>query len=202
MAALNRLRETTAYSTIRFDLGRVDTYHTRPMSEAWSQLRDIDRLVRRPGRCRFRDPAERVSATARAARQRSRRTVQRAWRSSAAKPGSRWRSSRCRAACSSSASAAWRRCASRWMAARRSRWSPRKPRRIACRRNSSRCAPRKVASGCATWSRKKCCWRCRSCRCMRIRPNARRQRRWQRRRRSRPRPRRVCRDRLNGWASC
>lgn len=28
-----------------FDLGRVDTYHTRPMSEGWSKLLDIDPLA-------------------------------------------------------------------------------------------------------------------------------------------------------------
>ncbi len=67
MAAIESPTRNNGLQQIRFDLGRVDTYHTRPMSEAWSQLRDVDRLSDGRVDIDFVDPAERISAASGAA---------------------------------------------------------------------------------------------------------------------------------------
>ena len=79
---------------IGFDLAGVDTYHTRPMSEPWSQLSDVDRLGRQASRRRLRDPAGSVAESARANRGRQ-AARSAASRISVAKPASAWPSSRC-----------------------------------------------------------------------------------------------------------
>src|SRR5262245_14295733 len=43
-----------------FDLPGVDTYHTRPMSEPWSQLSDVDRLADRQADVAFEIPLEQM----------------------------------------------------------------------------------------------------------------------------------------------
>src|SRR4051812_33074544 len=45
---------------IRFDLQGVDTYHTRPMSEPWSQLTDVDRLADRQTEVAFEIPVDQM----------------------------------------------------------------------------------------------------------------------------------------------
>jgi uncharacterized protein len=45
---------------MRFDLGRVATYHTRPMSEPWSQLSDVDRLADRHAEVAFEIPLDQM----------------------------------------------------------------------------------------------------------------------------------------------
>ena len=142
-------------SKVGFDLGRLDTYYTRPMSPPWSSPLEVDRLADGASRSRLRHaaaPSCRACAPARpdvGGEVRGRAHFRRLRGLAVAELTCRARRQLQCQRCMQPLQLAWTR-------RRGSRWSPRGMRRRGCRRILSRCSPPAAASASRTSSRRSC----------------------------------------------